>query len=128
MSILLGYGHLPIPACQVQGRKVFLSIECIEHLMDFRNRESVLDRRIIQLPIVHAEPPTPVLLCLQDNWGTIGAFGRSDHPFSSMLLTSSLMIGILAGEVRFGCTFIGPVSPVSIRCVTKLVRPNSASV
>ena len=38
------------------------------------------------------------------------------------------MIGILAREVRWGGIFIGPVSPVSIRCVTKFVRPNSASV
>ena len=79
VSVVWVHGDLVEAGTQVEGTKPCCPGEGIEAGVDPRQRVGVLDRDVIQLPVIDAEPDTPILFASQYDVGGPLAFAGFDY-------------------------------------------------
>ena len=109
---LLGQGHLPISASQVQGREPLFTGQHIQGIINSWQRVGILHSNIVEAAVVNTKPGTPILFRHEDDRRRPRAVTGLDlptgqHLSNTFLLLFHLLRGHPTRRTAYGRTIIG---------------------
>src|ERR1700731_4538766 len=76
-----GHSEQVVTISHIQGREPFCLSDLVQKLRDQGEGVSILDRDLVDSPVIHAETEAAVGLLDEEDGGTGGGLGVSDDPF-----------------------------------------------